>query len=206
MNMLDKNKIIIDDDLLTVEEQEEIKQTFQSEYFPWFLGVDKNSTVGNKWADHFSKITSNIFEYSQFVHVFVVEGKGNSSFVDLIAKIHLKAGEKYGFDDSITRIKSNFCTKVTDSRQDAHQSPHIDCIDDHWVMIYYVNDSDGDTFIFEETLEHPQAIESINSLTIKERVQPKQGRIIIFDGSHLHAGMHPRHNNNRMVINFVFPK
>jgi hypothetical protein len=111
--MLDKNKIIIDDDLLTVEEQEEIKQTFQSEYFPWFLGVDKNSTVGNKWADHFSKITSNIFEYSQFVHVFVVEGKGNSSFVDLIAKIHLKAGEKYGFDDSITRIKSNFCTKVT---------------------------------------------------------------------------------------------
>jgi hypothetical protein len=204
--MLDKNKIIIDDDLLTVEEQEEIKQTLQSEYFPWFLGIDKNSTVGNQWSKHFSKITSNIFEYSQFVHVFVVAGQGNSSFVDLVAKIHLRAGAKYGFDDSITRIKSNYCTKVFDQRPDAHQSPHIDCVDDHWVMIYYVNDSDGDTFIFEEKLYNHLPVESVKTLTVKDRIPPKQGRIVIFDGACLHAGMHPRTHDSRMVINFVSPK
>ena len=41
------------------------------------------------------------------------------------------------------------CPKVNFENIDAHQTPHVDTNSNHWVMIYYVNDSDGDTFLFD---------------------------------------------------------
>jgi hypothetical protein len=204
--MINENDIIIDDDLLSVEEQEKIKFVMCDENFPWFLGYEKIATSNPIWADHFKTITPNIQEYLQFVHAFVVNGQKNSDFVNDVLDPFLRASKKYGFDDRIIRIKSNFCTKVQKNSIDVHQSPHVDTKIKHWVMIYYVNDSDGDTFIFNEKLEHPNPIESVNTLTIKQRIKPKQGRVVLFDGAHLHAGSHPSDANSRLVINYVFPK
>jgi hypothetical protein len=89
---------------------------------------------------------------------------------------------------------------------DAHQIPHTDSIKDHWVILYYVADSDGDTFIFNEKLREDEPIWNVKNLSIKQRISPKQGRVVIFDGAHLHAGMHPRNHYNRVVTNFVFAK
>jgi hypothetical protein len=83
-----------------------------------------------------------------------------------------------------------------------HNTPHVDDSVPHWVLIYYVNDSDGDTFIFNETGDQI----NISSLTIQHRVTPRQGRIVIFDGKYLHAGMHPTLSDFRSVINFNISK
>ena len=200
------NDIIIDDLLLSIDEQEYIKNTLENENFSWYLSFDKTATTSVSWTDYFSTLTDNISEYLQFVHLFAVNGEKNSEYVNNVTEVFLRAGKKYGFDDSIIRIKGNFCTRVSEQPINSHQSPHIDSNVNHWVMIYYVNDSDGDTIIFNEKLEHPHTMESIKSLTIKKKITPKQGRIVIFDGSYLHAGTHPRSSNSRIVINYVFPK
>lgn len=206
LNNMNNDDIIVDDNLISLEKQNHIKSLLTAEHFPWFLGYEKTSTTHPNWTNHFNKLTNNIFEYSQFVHLYVQDGKPNSDFINDVASIFLEAVNKYNIDDRIIRIKSNYCTKVSCDNIDAHQSPHVDCQSNHWVMIYYVNDSDGDTFIFNEKLEHPTPIEEVKSLSIKQRITPKQGRVVIFDGAHLHAGMHPRLNDSRMVINYVFPK
>lgn len=69
-----------------------------------------------------------------------------------------------------------------------HYAPHTDRSEEHLGLIYYVNDSDGDTIFFEGDKE-------------LQRVTPKKGRIVLFDGSTLHAGGFPT-DNPRCIVNY----
>ena len=74
-------------------------------------------------------------------------------------------------------------------------TPHIDLhYRKHLVALYYVCDSDGDTIIYNERKES-------ESYTIKQRVTPKQGRMVIFDGWLMHTAEQPL-NNTRCVVNY----
>ena len=78
-------------------------------------------------------------------------------------------------------------------------SPHIDLDpgDEHIVVLYYVNDSDGDTIIYNEReKDRPDGI-----YTIKQRVTPKQGRVVLFDGWLMHTAEQPI-NNVRCIVNY----
>ena len=44
----------------------------------------------------------------------------------------------------------------------------------------------------------------INDLTIRQRVEPKKGRVLIFDGSILHTGCSPHKFKNRIILNSIF--
>jgi hypothetical protein len=69
-----------------------------------------------------------------------------------------------------------------------HYAPHTDLPFDHYVVLYYVNDSDGDTVFFQ------------NGKIVK-RVSPKRGRLIIFDGRIEHGGGIPT-TGPRCAVNF----
>ena len=43
-------------------------------------------------------------------------------------------------------------------------------------------------------------------LSISKRIEPRKGRTVMFDGKFLHAGMHPRNADYRIVINFNIEK
>ena len=66
-------------------------------------------------------------------------------------------------------------------------------------MVYYVNDSDGDTFFFNEHWGQTQ-----NGLSLYSRSSPKMGRAVIFDSIRFHAGSNPIKSDNRFVINITF--
>jgi hypothetical protein len=69
-------------------------------------------------------------------------------------------------------------------------------------MIYYVNDSDGDTFLFNEFWD-PVSGQPPTQLTLNQRVTPKRNRAVIFESDRFHASSNPRFNKNRFIINFV---
>lgn len=76
-------------------------------------------------------------------------------------------------------------------------SPHTDYKNNHYSAIYYLNESSGNTIIFNEkyTDDHNE------QLTIKENIFPKANRLVVFDGSYLHTGHCPFENNARLIIN-----
>ena len=79
--------------------------------------------------------------------------------------------------------------------------PHVDSRDEHWVGLYYVNGSDGNTIIFNETSDDfPEEYPTLDQVTIKEEVEPKKGRLVIFHGKHFHC-MCPPTKDVRTVIN-----
>ena len=94
---------------------------------------------------------------------------------------------------------------MSDSRcnSETHSFPHTDLNydSDYTTCIYYVNDSSGDTFIYN------QRDWSTDELTIAHRITPKRGRFIMFDGHHLHSGNNPLDFKARVVANInLIPK
>ena len=82
-----------------------------------------------------------------------------------------------------------------------YNTPHID--NKFWnsySMIYYVNDSDGDTIIFNETSDEEKK-KKPEKLTINERIPPKKNRAVLFRGNYFHTSTNPIDNEKRIVLN-----
>ena len=85
-----------------------------------------------------------------------------------------------------------------------HTDPHVDFSFPHKVCIMYLNDTSGDTIIFEETYEANKDIILLENLkmplTIGASIAPKKGLIVCFDGEHYHANKFCSEDNNRRIV------
>ena len=84
-------------------------------------------------------------------------------------------------------------------RGDNVDTPHIDSVEKHIVILYYVNDSDGCTVIYDKKFEEGKTVKFDELKEIK-RVEPKKGRVVIFNGLHYHTGEQPN-SHVRSIIN-----
>ena len=67
---------------------------------------------------------------------------------------------------------------------------HVDQEVPHKVLLYYINDADGDTFFFKDK-------------EVIHRETPERGKMVLFDGSYYHASSAPS-NNIRMTLNINY--
>jgi hypothetical protein len=96
----------------------------------------------------------------------------------------------------IFRTKANITTRIEDNLVN---QPHIDTEKKHYVFLYYVNDSDGDTTLYKQKYG-----DSLDVLEINKIISPKMGRAIIFDGHTYHSVNNPEKYDYRCVINVNF--
>ncbi len=84
------------------------------------------------------------------------------------------------------------------------QLPHVDQLTPNtWNVIYYFNDSDGDTVIYNERSKSVDQMEYLLSKdvwTIKQRVSPKKGRAVAFKGDLFHSASYPKYKS-RFILN-----
>jgi hypothetical protein len=105
---------------------------------------------------------------------------------------------EYNLDGS-SRVKFNLLLK--NEFGDHYNQPHVDAEIKTYAMVYYLNDSDGDTVIFNEKFDiNMRDIE----LTEHTRIQPKKNRAVIFESDRFHASMNPAVSRDRFVLNWVF--
>ncbi len=98
----------------------------------------------------------------------------------------------------VMRIKANLLVRWAGEGGPKPFAPHVDLHEPHWVVIYYVNDSDGDTLIFDKTFPDKE------NAVVVESVSPRKGRAVLFDGRHYHCGTAPHQHDTRIVINYDF--
>lgn len=100
------------------------------------------------------------------------------------------------------RVKFNMLHQVDSKYQSMYNTPHPDDTetDITYSMVYYVNDSDGDTVMFNEFYDKNKPH---SSLTIHQRIKPKKNRLVVFDSRRYHASSNPTMHQNRTVLNFV---
>ena len=191
-----KNKILVFDDIIDLEYQEKIKKVLLSDYeykgyeFPWYFTQDVTNPLN-----------SNTQKRSAFYHGYVVTdddtiGTIDSVFHYLFVPLIDNSCSKIGKQD-VTIIKGrSFLQLPINFKGEREDLPHVDIVGDHFVMLYYVCDSDGDTIIYNEQ-------EKSNNYTVQKRITPKQGRVVLFDGSYYHTAEQPL-NNIRCVVNYDF--
>jgi len=141
----------------------------------------------------------NIIEERQDVHMGYFFGNGFSSVHELGSNILESFALQNNIDVfKLLRVKSNILYKT--NKENSIHPPHVDTDMEHLVLLYYVNDSDGDTIIFNEKFDGS----SIPDLTVKQMVSPKMGRAVLFDGLYYHSSSGPKISDNRVVININF--
>lgn len=194
---MNDNDIIVIDDIIPVEHQIAIEKLVSSDNFGWVF----SETCAYKNGDiEFYQFEPEFFENAVdtplFGHVAWNQYGRNSAYFDVFIPILEALPYKIL---NLERLKVNLTVATKDTRPDTHSFPHIDFIDDRLITgIYYINDSDGDTYIFNEF--HPHK----GKLTLNRRVTPKRGRIVLFNCNRYHAGNNPSGNHPRLNLNINF--
>ena len=83
--------------------------------------------------------------------------------------------------------------------------PHVDTDIPNIACILYLNETDGDTVLFNQKSENGKIPEGIN-LTIKKTISPKVNRLLLFDGALIHTGHSPVNYSNRILLNMNYSK
>jgi hypothetical protein len=105
-------------------------------------------------------------------------------------------------------IRGFLSMPVPANKENKIDKPHVDKSFPHIVGLYYVNDSDGDTLIYQETsvpaIDNRLVSEiDPSTLTVVKSITPKKGRLVFFNGKHYHSSTQPT-IGPRCVINFHF--
>ena len=83
--------------------------------------------------------------------------------------------------------------------------PHIDrdSIDNECVSaIFYINDTDGETIIYDNKYDiEPPSFPT--NMKIKKTIEPKPGRLLLFDTRYAHTGCSPSEHQTRILLNTV---
>lgn len=121
-----------------------------------------------------------------------------------LTRVSKKIAEKIAFDLGLRitcyrRIKANIIFNDKDFTPDKFNVPHKDFEDGKCIsIIYYVNESDGDTCVFTEYDKES------GKLNDPIRFEPIMGSAIALKSNMYHASSNPTKYNKRVVINIVF--
>jgi len=191
------------DNFLPASYNKMLYDLFLSNSFPWYYSKQtSNYSLNDNRKDIF--LNEHVQENPQYVHVFFYETK-TSSWFDLVSPVVLMLQKELNKNLKLIRIKANMVSSNPNYPDECYNTPHIDwsptdinSVQNYRSFLYYVNDSDGDTFIFNEKWK-----DSPSTLTIKQRQTPKANSGLFFDSQTYHASSPPRNTKERLVINYV---
>jgi hypothetical protein len=171
------------DNFLPIQWQESIKNMLLSGNFPWYYASDityENDAIN-----------------PAMYHVYRNDSKDNSAFFNLLSPmVHMSNLDV----KDIVQARSFLQFPLANPR--IIDKLHVDLEFNHTVLLYYVLDSDGDTIIVDKKFNNILETDlNFSDYNVLERVTPKQGRAVLFDGAYYHTAEQPR-NNIRCIINF----
>lgn len=158
--------------------EDQLEEICLSTQFPWYF--IKETT----WLE---EGVGGGYDSTSFSHVLVMDYQPVSLQYDLFesALRCIAAVAEQPFTD-IYRARLGLL--YPDGKQ--HHNPHVDFEFPHTTALYYVNDADGCTHFFKDSM-------------VIQRHQPAKGRMIVFDGLQLHASASPS-KGVRVALNVNF--
>ena len=194
--MIDKGGILVIDDFIDKDYQQDIRDYLMGDYlynnesFPWYYIDDVTDAFeeGNQGRPGLSHV---YVEYRDDKSSEII-----SNFHDLFVPLLNKACEILQVPTAKIVQGRSFLQFPLNLDSVDDDTPHIDLDEGerHIVVLYYVVTSDGDTIIYNQRTES-------DVYTVKQKVTPKQGRVVIFDGGLYHTAQQSL-NQIRCVVNY----
>ena len=182
---------IILDDLIGEELQNQIEDAM----FDCFWSYQSDNSLGSKTLE---------MKYRKFLSPFVydispsfianIKSPLNKKIYDKVIPLIQKGCDEINFNiEKVKRCYGGIHALIRDKPK--HDIIHINRNVPHLVMMYYVNDCDGDTILYDKTLDDiPFKLyysDSDYEFNIQHKITPKRGRILFFDGRVYHASSTP---------------
>ena len=176
-------------------------KVFNFRFMPWFF---------NQFTAYTEKSTDT-FDNS-FNHIAVRNYKDVSMMAPYarmcIAQAFFKLGEPA---PEIIRVRFGL---ILNAPHNKIHGPHIDSHKPHQTGLLYLNDSDGDTYFYDNYYD-PSLDEGLSqfdyykkfvkdNLKEDQSVTPKANRLALFDGYQYHASSSPVNTQFRIVMNFNY--
>lgn len=205
-----KDEILVIDNVIPLSYQNAVIDRIQGvNHFPWFLlhkiGHPNHYGIG----DNPNYQDSNITDDPGFFHM-AYDGGSYSQHFDFFRPILDFFSEKTGIKvGNLLRIRLRYTHGNKHHTKEKYSAPHVDFYTGapYSTLVYYVDDSDGDTIIFDKIFNPDvESYDPVFSDKLPEllRVTPKKGQGLFFNGHRFHAGNFPIECSSRIVINFDF--
>jgi len=197
------NDVLIIDDIIPKDYQNKLLYFLTETNFAWIF--HKNLIAKDE------QFKDNENNPLGFTHNLYDNEKPVSPDFNFFYPLVLSITSKLDDYKKLIRIRANLTLPNKISKLKWHM-PHTDSYFDHLVAIYYVNDSDGDTFVFNETNDNysngQDDIARINKgdFTVKKQITPKQGRVAIFSGKNYHTSSWAKESKFRCLLNINLGK
>lgn len=184
------DNILILDDVIPEAYADAVENFIFKLNFPWWYQSD--SAFGPNSSDIF---------FPSLNHCLVRHGETvNPSFEFLLPMLYYVSDRINLNFNAVISAKSCLQLPLIMTSEDRSNNPHVDVELDHTVILYYVNDSDGETIIYDKIYEKNVDFKK-DQLSIRQRITPKKGRFLIFNGKYLHNSTTPKYGP-RCVLNF----
>ena len=170
------------DNLLPADFADDIEKRLSHEDMPWYL---ISNTV---YPGHKAYTESGYKDINFMGHLFILNGQVTSDFhiQMLFDMVNCFKEATNLISKNLYRIRANITFPTPDPQLPSRR--HVDSDTPHQVLLYYVNDSDGDTLLYENDV-------------LVNTVSPKKNRFVLFDGHHEHCFYSPVKTDKRIVIN-----
>lgn len=195
------NDITVIDNFLDYDDQQTVYSLLTSSKVDWFF-QESISIDDRKILEASIKNDNNIQDTSGFAFYIL---NSDTNFVNPscedIPKIFSKSIQKH-LDLNINKTFRMRAVLMhpTSFDTEKYNMPHIDLFIPNTTLIYYVNDTEGETYIFNEFYDKSF---NFDRKTINKKVHPKKNRAVIFNGLRYHTGSISK-SNPRILINWNF--
>ena len=170
---------------------------------PMYYSANTSYAPEDKYFDYWNSQLGNsdIIDNGQFTHAIYHKGEIFSKYYGMVYPILYMFADKAGVKvNEIVRIKINLLLRDRTFTNNNYNFPHSDRDGKH-VFLYYINDCDGDTILFNE-FDNLKTIP--DKFSIYDRVSPSRGTGVFFESMRFHASCNPKISQHRYAINFNF--
>ncbi len=184
--------VFVFDDIIDINYQNEIKKLLlgNEQVVNWFYNSDITNSFLNKQ------------QRPGFSHNFVIDSKEVSPHNKTLIPLIETSCRKINFNITSFLKGRSFLQLPLNLKSNELDVPHIDLKEEHLVVLYYVNDSDGDTVIYKQKYNQKEnKIPYMKDMEELKRITPKQGRVIMFNGDNFHTAQQPI-KNVRCIVNY----
>ncbi len=189
------DEIFVFDNVVSKNYQDAIEARVHDTNFPWFYVPNVSRRTEGE-----DRVTA---DSMGLAHSFYTCEKGPSSFItDFLTPLLFECCGKVNANPEQVYYARLFMTIATGRSQ--RNLFHVDMPSPHLVCLYYVNDASGPTVILNKTCKdiHPDKVnDQDQSKNIAREVEPRKGRVVLFNGLYFHASTTPEHGR-RCIINY----
>lgn len=179
--------------------QDDIEKFLLSTDFPWYYHDQISNNIFANCED------KNVIFPPGMSHTFYADGNKNSQYCDNFIAILMFVSKECGFSiNQILRIRGRLTFQFPGHDKNKYCLPHVDyqMNQKYYSLVYYVNDCDGDTFLFNQVRSEENIV--FTKPSIRAKITPKKGNILLFKGDIYHSGNNPIHSAARVIVNYDF--